>query len=76
MHIRRVVVVALAIASLAWSQSSYTAGVRGVVTDRTGAAVVSAKVNVTESERNVPHAVVSDEAGRFGSPRCRPAATP
>ena len=65
MHIRRVVVVALAIASLAWSQSSYTAGVRGVVTDRTGAAVVSAKVNVTESERNVPHAVVSDEAGRF-----------
>src|SRR4051794_28222234 len=65
MHIRPVAIAALALSSLAWSQSSYTASVRGVVTDRSGAAVVGAKIGVTETERNVPHAVVSDEAGRF-----------
>src|SRR5436305_342311 len=65
MHIRHVVVAALAMSSLAFAQSSYTASVRGVVTDRTGAAVVGAKVNVNETERNVPHAVVTDDAGRY-----------
>src|SRR6266481_223654 len=65
MHIRHVVVVALAASSLAWSQSSFTAAVRGVVTDRSGAAIVAAKITVTESERNVRHAVASDQAGRY-----------
>ena len=54
MHIRHVVVAALALSSFAFAQSSYTASVRGVVTDRSGAAVVGAKVNVNETERNVP----------------------
>src|ERR1051325_9082589 len=65
MTIRHHVVCLLACSSLAWSQSSYTASVRGVVTDRSGAAVVGAKVNINETERIVPHAVVTDEAGRY-----------
>src|SRR6476469_1180935 len=65
MYIRHVLAAVLAVSSLAWSQSSYTASVRGVVTDRSGAAVVGAKINVNETERNVPHAVLTDEAGRY-----------
>src|SRR5438270_13153310 len=51
--------------SLIWSQSSFTAAVRGVVTDSSGAAVAAAKVTLTESERNVPHTVMADDAGRY-----------
>ena len=36
-----------------------------VVTDRSGAAIAGAKIAITETERNVPHAVVTDEAGRY-----------
>src|SRR5438477_8995296 len=50
---------ALSAAGLLWSQSSYTAAVRGVVTDASGAAVAGAKVTMTESDRNVPHAVLA-----------------
>jgi hypothetical protein len=49
---------------MAFSQS-YTATLRGVVTDATGAAVPSAQVIVTEADRNVPHTVVTDESGRY-----------
>ena len=62
---RHLVVCLLAFASSLWSQSSYTASVRGVVTDRSGAAVVGAKIAITETERNVPHTVVTDDAGRY-----------
>src|SRR5215813_3920246 len=48
-----------------WSQSSYTAAVRGVVTDASGGAVAGAKVTLTESDRNVPHTVLADDAGRY-----------
>ncbi len=51
-------------AVIAWGQS-YTAAVRGVVTDSTGAAVPGAKVTVLEVERNVPHVTTTDEAGRY-----------
>ncbi|MBI5283021.1 MAG: carboxypeptidase regulatory-like domain-containing protein [Candidatus Solibacter usitatus] len=44
---------------------SFTAAVRGTVTDASGGAVPSAKVVITESERNVHHPVVTDESGRF-----------
>jgi carboxypeptidase family protein len=54
-----------AVAILVWSQSSYTASVRGTVTDGTGSAVVAAKVTLTEAGRNVPHVVPTDEAGRY-----------
>src|ERR1043166_3440648 len=57
--------VALAAVGLLWSQSSYTAAVRGVVADASGAAVPGAKVTLTESDRNVPHTVTADDAGRY-----------
>lgn len=44
---------------------SFTAAVRGTVTDATGGAVPSARVIITESERNVPHPAVTDDSGRF-----------
>ena len=56
---------ALTVVGLVWSQSSYTAAVRGLVTDGSGAAVPDAKVTVTETERNVPHTVLADDAGRY-----------
>jgi hypothetical protein len=65
MNIRHVVGIALVYSSLVWSQSSFTAAVRGVVTDKSGAAIAGAKIAITETERNVPHAVVTDEAGRY-----------
>ena len=58
-------VVAGAIASVASAQSSYTAAVRGVVTDASGGAIPGATVTVTESDRNIPHTVISDEEGRY-----------
>ena len=63
--LQQVLSIAAAFAGLAWSQSSYTAAVRGVVTDGSGGAVAAARVTITESDRNVPHAVVADEAGRY-----------
>ena len=56
---------AVAVSGVAGAQSSYTAAVRGVVTDVSGGVVPGATVTVTESERNVPHAVLTDEAGRY-----------
>ena len=50
---------------LAWSQSSYTAAVRGTVTDSSGGAVPGAKVVLTEVDRNIPHSGTADEAGRY-----------
>ena len=59
------IICALALAAVpAWSQS-YTAAVRGQVTDTSGAAIPSAKVVITESERNVQHATTTDESGRY-----------
>jgi len=55
MSIRHLVVFFLAGTSLVWSQSSFTASVRGVITDRSGAAVAGARIAITETERNVPH---------------------
>ena len=52
-------------AAIAWSQSSFTASVRGSVTDPSGAALPKAKVTITEAERNVPHSVITDDAGRY-----------
>ena len=64
-RIKLLLCVTLAAAGVAWSQSSYTAAVRGVISDASGAAVAGAKVTVTESDRNVPHVVIADDAGRY-----------
>jgi len=47
-----------------WAQT-YTAAVRGVVTDATGASVPRAAVSIVEADRNVAHRTVTDEAGRY-----------
>lgn len=66
-RLRPVVFVALLVlvAVQAWSQSSYTAAVRGTITDQTGAAVPDAKVVLTEADRNVAHPTTTDPAGRY-----------
>src|SRR3989449_11251905 len=56
---------ALAVSGVAWAQSSYTAAVRGVVTDVSGGAIPGPTVTVTESDRNVPHTVATDDAGLY-----------
>ncbi|MDQ3253347.1 MAG: carboxypeptidase-like regulatory domain-containing protein [Acidobacteriota bacterium] len=48
----------------AWGQS-FTAAMRGVVTDPTGAAVPNAKVLITQAERNAQHATTTDDEGRY-----------
>jgi len=66
-HIRlflSLVCLAVVAAALASGQS-YTASIRGTVTDASGAAVPGAKVTVTEAERNIPRTTVTDEAGRY-----------
>ena len=47
-----------------WAQS-FTATVRGVVSDSSQAAIPSAKVTLTEVSRNLDHTAVSDSSGRF-----------
>ncbi len=64
----------LAAAAHAWAQSSFTAAVRGVVSDSSGAVIAGAKVILTEAERNVPHSVVADDAGRYSVPALPPGA--
>jgi hypothetical protein len=49
---------------LLWAQT-YTAAIRGTVTDATGASVPRATVTVTEVDRNVAHKTITDEAGRY-----------
>ncbi len=51
--------------TLLWSQSSFTAAVRGVVADSSGAGIPAAKVSIIESDRNVSHKVATDELGRY-----------
>jgi hypothetical protein len=52
------------LAATAWSQS-FTASIRGTVTDATGAAVPGAKVVLNETDRNVNHPTVTDPQGRY-----------
>lgn len=50
--------------ALVWGQS-YTASVRGTVTDSTKAAIPSASVVLTEANRNIQHTAKTDAAGRY-----------
>jgi len=65
MRARSLVCLCVIFAALAWSQSSFTAAVRGTVTDSSGAALVAAKVTIIEVDRNVAHSATTDEAGRY-----------
>jgi hypothetical protein len=52
------------LAGIVFAQS-FTAGIRGVVTDATGASVPRATVVVTDVDRNVQHRAVTDDEGRY-----------
>lgn len=54
----------LAAARSAHSQS-FTANVRGTVTDQSGSSVPGAKVVISDVERGTKHATETDEAGRY-----------
>ncbi|MEX2260837.1 MAG: TonB-dependent receptor [Bryobacteraceae bacterium] len=60
-----------ALPTLSWAQS-YTASVRGTVSDTTQAAVPSATITLTDVDRNVPHAARTDSAGRYVLPALPP----
>jgi hypothetical protein len=54
----------LAANSSLWPQS-FTAGIRGVVTDESAAAIPGATVTVTDVNRNVKSTATTDELGRY-----------
>lgn len=60
----RVLTIAACAGTLMVGQS-FTAAVRGVVTDASGSFIPNAKVTVNEADRNVPHATTTDAAGRY-----------
>jgi hypothetical protein len=60
----RLLTTAVFVVSSVYGQS-FTAALRGTITDASGAAVPSAKINVIESERNVSHPTVADPSGRY-----------
>ncbi|MCC6538678.1 MAG: carboxypeptidase regulatory-like domain-containing protein [Bryobacterales bacterium] len=64
----------LAAVSVSLFAQSYTASVRGSVTDGSGAAVPGAKVTLTEADRNVPHTVATDDVGRYSATALPPGA--
>jgi uncharacterized surface anchored protein len=53
-----------AFSALLFAQS-YTASIRGVVTDASQAALPGAKVTVTDVRRNTQQSTVADTAGRY-----------
>lgn len=61
---RRVLLVLLGLPIIVCAQS-FTASVRGVVTDPTQALIPGASVMLTETERNLIHTTTTDEAGRY-----------
>ena len=64
-------ILATIILATAWSQS-FTAAMRGTVTDASGSSVPGAKVVVTEADRNVPHQTTTDGSGRYFLPALQP----
>src|SRR2546423_405999 len=52
---------------------TYTASVRGAITDSTRAAVPSALVIATDVERNIPYSTKADSLGRYVLPTLPPA---
>jgi hypothetical protein len=62
-----ILLLALFALSALLSAQSFTAALRGVVTDTTGAVVPNARIVITEAERGVQHPVVSDDAGRYNA---------
>ena len=66
-------VVVLCLAASAYSQASYAAQIRGVVTDQTGAVVENATVTITNNATNISRVSHSDHHGRYFFAGLRPA---
>ena len=54
----------VSLGTAAWAQS-YTASIRGVVTDPTQASIADAQIVAAETQRNIRQTTVSDAAGRY-----------
>ena len=61
---QKALITLIALPALALAQS-FTASVRGVVTDASNSAIPGAKVTVTDVDRNVSQKVTTDTAGRY-----------
>jgi Carboxypeptidase regulatory-like domain len=62
--LRRVLLLLFGFPVLVWAQS-YTASVRGIVTDQTQAAVPAAQVTLTDVNRNQAYTTMADSEGRW-----------
>jgi len=62
--LKKVAALLLGVALLALAQS-YTASIRGVVTDASQSAVPNAKVVITDADRNLQQETITDNAGRY-----------
>jgi hypothetical protein len=63
----------LLMASVAFGQASYTAQIRGVVTDQSGAVVVNATVTITNDATNIAQVAHSNDRGQYFLAGLRPA---
>ncbi len=66
-------VFSLAFATFGFGQGSYTAQIRGVVTDQSGAVVVKAEITITNDATNIVQTTVSDDHGQYFLSGLRPA---
>lgn len=64
MSVSKLAYVLLTLPALLPAQS-YTASIRGVVTDASQGAIPTAKITVVDVDRNTQHATVTDAAGRY-----------
>src|SRR5438067_581612 len=55
----------LLISAVAFGQASYTAQVRGVVTDQTGALVANASITITNDATNISATAHSNDRGQY-----------
>ena len=63
----------LLISTAVWGQASYTAQIRGVVTDQSGAVVPNATITITNDATGIPTVAHSDDRGQYILTGLRPA---
>jgi len=68
-----VLVFVIASSSFLLSQASYTAQIRGVVKDQTGAVIPNATVTITNDSTGISQSAHSDDHGLYVLPGLRPA---
>jgi len=63
----------LAVSTKGWGQASYTAQVRGTLTDQSGAVVANATVTITNDGTNIAQTTHTDDHGEYFLTGLRPA---